>query len=382
MSEIGIDTYATERRIQSGVMRGEYELMAIGEGSVDTTSYLIWYNNVTKDVIREELGDRNKPFKEVVLDFDGTFIDSEGEGGYFAVCWRRLFRDAGMTESDKDLASLRHKIYIWNGTLERSTLDMVGRIQEGVGRDGTLLQPDEHSALKKLIEPDTILRWAQMNKRDYGPNPLGHSAEIIADRKEIMGKQLLAYNPSLVLQLAPFTPGSVDFIKAIPDDVIVGIASGSRVETTILPILKAHAIMGNPFVLKRVGPLIAGEDNLLGNHAKPHRRYYEAALITIAQILKGEGKIPPGGIEVRDIVYIGDRIAKGSELDMPSTRKRMSHVAINAGPKTNNLGPFAAVASDFSALNQELRQPPDQIRDPILSRLANTISLPAKKVLV
>ncbi len=334
----------------------------------------IWWNPETRGQVRER-GDCRGPFSMVVTDFDGTLVDTEGINGFFAVCWRALFREAGIEGSDDALEALRRKSYSWEGTLPASVRGMIERIQSGVDRNGVQLDVSEQTALARLIEPDRLRRWARINEKDDGSDVLTQAPDIIADRKEQIGADLLASNPSLVRQLAPFTPGSVKFMRAIPPDVLVGIASGSRVKTTILPILQAHAYLGEGFILDRVGPLIVGEDNLIGRARKPDRRFYEHAIITMARMLHEAGRIPKDGILARDILYIGDRIARTADIDAPLTRKGVSHLVINAGNVARDPGPFIALAPDFLALMGQLRKPHNDIQNPIVARLANTLNL-------
>lgn len=334
----------------------------------------IWWDPTTENIVEEERDCDSQPFAMLMFDGDGTLLDTEGPYGYFAVCWRKLYQEAGIQGTDRELDGLRRRVYKWKGDLPTSARNMVARIQERMDTDGRTLAVDELHQLEKLLAPVTLARWASLNASDFESDPLHRASNTIADRKERIGQELLAYNPLLVQTLAPFTPGAVDFLKKIPPNILVGIASGSRVGTTILPILKAHAAIGERYPLDRIGSLIVGEENLLGGQVKPHRRYYEDAVITAAHILHREGRIPPSGVRAVDILIIGDRIARTSVLDVPHTRKAIRHLVINAGDNEDNLGPLAAQVGSFSQLNALLAHTPSNLQNPILRRLALTIA--------
>lgn len=377
MTEIQIkDTHQwAVHDIKPGVTEGPYNLVAImkpldtlGKLSKEEPPILVWFNKETGQTIEQELVARDRPFKLILLDLDGLLIDSEGPDRYFAASWGGLFREAGIEGSNSELDALRKRVYVWERTLPISTGRMIQRIKKGIDRYGNPLSAEEKQMFQKLLDSQTLELWARKNGQT-SRNP----ATIIANRKEQIGKDLLAKNPELVLELAPFKPGALEFVNSIPNDVLVAIASGSRVKSTVLPILQAHAAVGNPTLIDRVGNLIVGEDTLFGDESKPDRYYYTDAVITLARILKGENRIPAGGIRGKDIVYLGDVIARSPTPDVPLTRKTFSHIVIDPTINPETLGPFAAAAPSFTALIEELSKPKEQIKNPIVARLASTL---------
>ncbi|MBU1327186.1 hypothetical protein KKB64_04960 [Patescibacteria group bacterium] len=309
----------------------------------------VWFNRATDDVVHEDLCE-NRSFAAIVSDFDGVIVDSEGPYGYFAVSWRALFREAGIQGSDEELEALRKLVYGWRNDLNTSVSLMIERIISGRSKDGGALTEIEKEKLRQLIDVSVLYKWSEFMDWLIAGDSLGENVvRIIADRKEQIGKAILEEDPARVLTLAPILPGVKDFFEALPPDVIVALASASRVETTIRPILEAHAKVGNEWLLARFNGLIFGEGDYCG-YSKPHRRFYEYATLRVGTALYDRGMLPPGGLTVSDMLYIGDVIARTKVGDLPMTRKGMHHIVFQRGKDTNAFGPRAAVVSDFLAL--------------------------------
>lgn len=356
----------------------ERDIVALYEGLPQVGR--LWVDKRTGAYVEEEMLGVPRAFKIVAFDLDGLLVDSERKGGYFDTCWNALYRDARIEGTDEEITALRKRVYRWDAgsTLPSATVAMLKRITDRVDIEGNPLTDKEVQTLTRLFDPATLLRWAAENKTindrlDYGNPVTDRVVDIIADRKEQIGMQLLADNPHLVRYLAPFKQGVADFFRALPKEVIVAIYSGSRVETTILPILRAHVASDNGWLLDRVGSYIIGEEAMLGLAVKPERRYYELATIFLGQLLYAQGKIPPGGIKFNDMLFIGDTIARSATPDAPTTRKGMHHIVISEQMRRVNLGPLIAVVADFSVLMTVLNQSPAQIENSTLRRLAYTL---------
>lgn len=351
---------------------GGYDLVEVdvplGKGPLKK----IWYHDETGDVVHEDLSDERR-FAAIIMDLDGLIIDSESPTGYFSVCWRALFREAGIKGTDEGLEILRRLVYRWEDDLLTSVTRMVSRIEQGVDTEGGALFPKEKQELDKLITDNVLYRWGVMTDWfDFGDDIHDHDvvSTIVADRKEQIGQAMLMEDPSRVLKLAPILPGVKKLFEAIPTHIIIALASASRVET-IMSILEAHAKVGNGFLLERFNGFIFGEGDYGGN-TKPHRRFYEAAGFCVGVALHDRGMIPPGGLAVEDMLYIGDVIARTTVGDISMTRKGMYHIVLQQGMDINAFGPRAAVVSDFPAL-LDMVGGKESINNATLRRLALTL---------
>lgn len=355
----------TAKRIYAGTRIGDFELAAIETSVISGESRFVWVCSDTNSVIRErcEVG---KPFKGIMLDSDGTMFDSEGGNGIFAVCWRELFKSAGIQGSDDYIDNLKKRIYLWDKTLPISVQDMIRCIDQGVDIHNIPLETDSWEASRKLLDPKNLRRWAAENGRDYGLDPLKNSAAIIADRKEKIGIDILAVNPERVIQLAPFFPGVQEFVHKIPQRVPLAIASGTRIGT-IRAILEANAKMG--FVLGHDLAIVGEDTIIMPGFSKPEGMYYQVAAATACLYFSRDGF--PVINDTQDIIFIGDTIAHSAIYDMPGDRK-MHHIVINTGENTQ-LGPLAVGVSNFLSLLETMQKPIDKIDNFTLKRLEMTL---------
>lgn len=355
------------KRVEPGVFNGPYELVAYEVQLKTNKSQLVWFCPETGSVIHEAC-EGNRPYKGFMLDWDGTLVDTESPEGLFAVSWRELYRSSGIQGSDDDLDALKRKIYRWNRTLKVSVEDMLSRVGRGIDIYNNVLDDDMLRQAHKLLEPETHIRWAKENGRDYGQVPLKDPAAIIADKKEFIGKSLLEQDPARVKEVAPFIDGAMSFIHLIPGHMPLVIVSGSRVETTIRPILGAYEKLG--IGLGR-DILLIGEDTIIPTEAaKPDGFYYQIAAAMAWRHLHLEHKVITSP-EPQDLIFIGDTIAHSVIYDMPGDRI-MHHIVLGAD-ESERLGPLASGAKDFRSLLHTLNRPMSEIDNFTLQRLALTL---------
>lgn len=244
---------------------------------------------------------------------------------------------------------------------------MTERIVNARRKDDSDLPDDQTSALNKLVQPEMLTRWADATSIPYDGSTES-IAGVQAARVEQIGIQMLEGDPRCVVNLAPLQPGVENFFRMISINVPIAIASGTR-KATIGALLDAHAQTGHPFLKDRVGTLIVSEED--SQTPKPERIFYDNALCSIGSILHSEGRILKGGMSVRDMLFIGDRVASG--FDAPLTRKGMDDMIINAGAPTS-LGPKIAVLSNFPSLITQLRASLKN-HNPVIQKLARTITI-------
>ncbi|MBI5613653.1 hypothetical protein HY947_01905 [Candidatus Gottesmanbacteria bacterium] len=309
------------------------------------------------------------PYEVIVSDFDGTVVRSEGEGHFFYERRNALMREAGIHEDHSVLNKFQTDIWKWDRDIYQSAAGMIKRIDEGRDIHGNQLKPHETVQLKKLLERDVLRAWAE--KAAPGKYPDQQFKEfasiIIAERLEQIGMEILEAKPERVLTLAPFFPGVVDFFRSIPTHTPLAMASGSFRESTIVPILNAHAAMGNNFVCNRIGNLIAGAEDV--RNAKPDPFFYIEAQIAIVKKMRMEGRFPPGGIMVKNFLFLGDTVS-GQCVD--ASRKRLHSVlVVNVGDIVSP-GPLTAVVPDFPTLLVALEEA-NKNSPHVIQRLSRTL---------
>ncbi len=341
----------------------------------------IWFNAETGDVVTEERVDERKSFEVGVVDFDGTLVNTEFPGGFFDARRFSLMQGAGIIGSDSHLAALMAHVYRWEGTFPVSVDSMVGRIQRRQGLDGRGLDESASEALNKLLHPETLKRWADLNGQVVD-DPTESAPDIIAHALDRIGVEMLDHNPEIVLKVAPFLPGAEDLVRAFPKDMPLCIASGSGREAIIKPILHAHAAVGRPFFyehFKSPPGYIVGEEDM-GGTPKPQRMFYEKAAWCFAHLLHRDRLIPPGGMSLGDAVFIGNPIggksfAGGNVVaDIAMTRRNgMNFVSVGGDARdVNTYGPLTASVGDLPSL-LALVESPGQIANTTLRRLAHTL---------
>lgn len=329
----------------------------------------IWFKESTGDVVREELRSPC-PFQALIFDADGTLFESEGPKGFFATAWRALQKEAGMMESDDRLDSIRKLVYRWERDLPTSTFRMMERIRRGKNISGETLPTQDRHALAKMFDSKTIRRWAEQIGLPVGEKISTSIPRIWADRKEQIGAEMLQEDPQRVVELAPIRPGAQEVFRRMHG--IKALASASRRDTTLMPILEAHAKTGNGWLLNGLNGLVFGEGDY-AEHCKPERGFYEHAAYRVGYALHESGRLPPGGLAVANMLYVGDTIAKSPTVDAPGTRKGMSHIVLQPGRHVDDNGPLSAVVSDMQALAEFSDTPMRKITNTTLQRLKLTL---------
>lgn len=330
----------------------------------------IWFRELTGDVIREELRPI-RPFQAILFDADGTLFESEGPEGFFATAWRALQKEAGMVESDDRLDSIRKLVYSWKRDLPTSAFRMMKLIRRGKTISGENLPTPDRHALAKLFDSKTLRRWAEQIGLPVGVRISTSISRIWADRKEQIGAEMLREDPSRVTELAPIRPGVQEVFRRMHG--IKALASASRRDTTLMPILETHAITGNEWLLNGLNGLVFGEGDYEG-YCKPEREFYEQAAYHVGYVLHESERLPPGGLAVADMVYVGDTIAKSTIIDAPGTRKGMSHIVLQPGRHVDDYGPLSAVVPDMQVLAEFADTPMRKITNPTLQRLKLTLT--------
>lgn len=327
------------------IQNGPYRLVAIEQSLNDPKRVrCIWWDG-KGGVIKELLGKENDLFTLIYFDFDGTAVLSEKSGGFFDTDWAKLFNEAGIRGSVDQVSRLRWQVYQWERNVVTSTAEMLKRITNGVDIRGNRLPNSELGQLRNLFDQNTLGRWRALTQHHYqGKQPT--IAEIIADRKEDLGEQLIRDNPKIVDQLAPLNPGFLAFLEALPKHIPVAIGSSSRAKTILWPILKAHdQLHPECHIIQRLGGLVFGEEDMHG-HTKPDNMFFQALAINTAISHQRSGRIPPGMYyKVDDMLFIGDR----GDIDIPRKRS-MDYLIISPNDRTRTYGPMTAIVSDFASI--------------------------------
>lgn len=317
----------------------------------------IWWDDQRSAKVREVMGRDHELFTFIYVDFDGTVVQSEQQGNFFDVSWAMLFREYGISGTTEQLAHLKKHVYLWRNDVGASTLDMLQRVENGRDVNGNILTPEVVGILQKLI-------------RAYPQDDLKTIASILADRKENLGAAIVLNNPKIVEQLAPLTPGFIDFLHALPEDLPIAIGSASRRRTIIEPILTAHDRLHPEFqLMRRIKGFIVGEENSCGT-AKPDDKFFDQMRWVSAHQLHRSGFKYNGRVfHVEDALFIGDKAI----IDVPAKRS-MHHLIVNPHDCTESYGPMTAVIPDFPALLAIARKPGARVfRNSTLQRIARTL---------
>lgn len=323
---------------------GDYDLVAHTVAGLQEEIY--WAGG--DHVIHVEPWRDSRPYSAIFLDFDGTVVQTEGPGRFFYARRDELMRNLGVAGGNDELDVFQERVWRWEGDTVHSYAAMIMRIRDGIDREGNPL--DEQTRTR--LFPLTLVPFQQL-----------------ADRAEEIGVEMLKRYPSRVFELAPLMPGAVEFVQEIPKGVSVGIISGSRVETTIKPILDAYAAVESPDLRDTICGLIVGEEDVPG-YTKPDPEFYTRALISMAGKMRDAGKIPSGHIDVADIVFIADRVGDFG-LDVSPTR-RHSVISVGVGD-IEPPDPLSAVVADLPTLFTAVRHPLNMISSPVIKRLAHTL---------
>lgn len=344
----------------SAVHLGSYQLHRIFRSlSEESNVTLLWGDG--EHVINEPLANRNRPFRLVVADFDTTIVLTEGPGRFFYERRNVLFEEAGIIGDRNAHNALQTLVWRWDTDFVISVRGMLNRITQGVDISGDPLEREIQKQLLQLSDSENITRWAKHTEKERGVEQVNDTAVIIAERLEQIGIEMLENNPERVHELAPFAPGVLELFRSLPSNVIIAIASGTR-RKTILKILQAQAICGHNEVLDRVGNAIVGEGDTV--HRKPEHKFYEEAMWSLFDYIEAEGKATLRGIQVADIVFLGDYVDR--KLDVSPSR--LHSAILITGDSKIVPGPLATAVLSIEYLLNQMDMPLNKITDSTLRR--------------
>ncbi|MEK7592258.1 MAG: hypothetical protein AAB508_02575 [Patescibacteria group bacterium] len=296
-----------------------------------------------------EHGKETDPFSLVVFDFDGTVVQSDV---YYRYCWKKLFREKGITGDDDSLLTLRDSVYGWEGDMTSSMISMVQKIQKRQSRNSQIIKDSDWELLEKFV--------------GHTSDPIEVIAEKLIIAKEQIGVSALEKDPSLVERLAPLADGIEKFLTVIPESVSVAVMSASS-RRNIMPILEAHLRVNPKSQLGRFSELdVFGEEDAKGNR-KPNAFFF-------AHLVAAHTRINPSkrAGEVSNIVFFGDNAHADIMLGGLNTRTH-SVVIVNPDPNLQmvRLTPIDRVVPNFDELLRQIKKP--ESTSIVLQRLNKTL---------